>query len=112
MDDIELPVLETENGRWGNHVFGVRLLDDEQDRDRVMEILRRRYRVGTNVHFYPTHLHRFYRDRYPGVRLPNTEWLGRRSISLPLCTRYAADDCRYVVDALREVLDSGEATYR
>ncbi len=109
MDDIELPLFETDHGRWGNHVYGVRLLDNDQDRDRVMALLRQRYKIGTNVHFYPTHLHRFYRERYPEVHLPNTEWLGRRTISLPLCTRYGEEDCRYVVEALREVLDNGEA---
>lgn len=109
MDDIEVPVFETENGRWGNHVYGIRLLDDEQDRDRVMEVLRRDFRVGTNVHFYPTHLHRYYRTKYPNVRLPNTEWLGAHTLSLPLCTKYTAEDCEYVVSSLREVLDRGLA---
>jgi UDP-4-amino-4-deoxy-L-arabinose-oxoglutarate aminotransferase len=112
MADVETPVYETEQGRWGNHVYGIRLLDENQDRDRVMELLRRRYKVGTNVHFLPTHQHRYYRKRYPGVRLPNAEWLGGRVISLPLCTRYDDEDCRYVVDCLRDVLDSGLAVVR
>jgi len=105
MNDIEVPVHETADGRWGNHVYGIRLLDEDHDRDRVMEKLRE-YNIGTNIHFYPTHLHKFYRDKYPGVSLPETEWLGERLISLPLCTRYEAKDLEYVVAALRCVLDS------
>jgi UDP-4-amino-4-deoxy-L-arabinose-oxoglutarate aminotransferase len=109
MDDVEVPVFETESGRWGNHVYGIRILDDEQDRDRLMEVLRREYKIGSNVHFYPTHLHRYYRTKYPDVRLPNTEWLGERLLSLPLCTRYTVADCEYVAASLRDTLDRGLA---
>ena len=108
MNDIEIPIHETTEGKWGNHVYSIRLLDDSQDRNKVMEALRE-YKVGTNIHFYPTHMHTFYRDKYPEVSLPNTEWLGERLISLPLCTRYKSDDLEYVVKVLRHVLDSDQA---
>ena len=108
MKDIEIPIHETAEGKWGNHVYGIRLLDDSQDRNKVMETLRE-YKVGTNIHFYPTHMHRFYRDKYPEVSLPNTEWLGERLISLPLCSKYEPEDAEYVVALLRQVLDSGMA---
>lgn len=108
MDDIETPVFETAEGRWGNHVYGIRMLDDAVDRDAVMSAMRKR-RIGTNIHFFPIHLNHYYREKYPDVSLPSTEWLGERLISLPLCTRHSEDDLAYVVSSLREVLDSGEA---
>lgn len=108
MNDIEIPIHETTEGKWGNHVYGIRLLDDSQDRNKVMEALRE-YKVGTNIHFYPTHMHTFYRDKYPEISLPNTEWLGERLISLPLCSKYELGDLEYVVALLRQVLDSGIA---
>lgn len=108
INDVEIPIHETMEGKWGNHVYAIRLLDDSQDRNKVMEALRE-YKVGTNIHFYPTHMHAFYRDKYPEVSLPNTEWLGERLISLPLCTRYKSDDLEYVVKVLKHVLDSDQA---
>jgi dTDP-4-amino-4,6-dideoxygalactose transaminase len=108
MNDIEIPMHETTEGKWGNHVYGIRLLDDSQDRNKVMEALRE-YKVGTNIHFYPTHMHSFYRNKYPEVSLPNTEWLGEKLISLPLCSQYEPGDLEYVVALLRQVLDSGMA---
>jgi UDP-4-amino-4-deoxy-L-arabinose-oxoglutarate aminotransferase len=101
-----VPVHQTERGRWGNHVYGVRVIDERHDRDRVIEELRGRG-IGTNVHFYPVHRHRYYRERYPDVRLPVTEWLGERLLSLPLCSAYTPVDCRRVVSALCEVLETG-----
>lgn len=108
MSDIEIPIHKTTEGKWGNHVYGIRLLDDLQDRNKVMDTLRE-YKVGTNIHFYPTHMHTFYRDKYSEVSLPNTEWLGERLISLPLCSKYEPSDLEYVVALLRQVLDSGIA---
>jgi UDP-4-amino-4-deoxy-L-arabinose-oxoglutarate aminotransferase len=101
--EVEIPVFATDSGRWGNHVYGIRLLDDRMDRDQVMDRLRERG-IGTNIHFQPVHQHHYYRQKYPDVSLPNSEWLGERLISLPLCSAYAEGDVRRVVDALRETL--------
>jgi len=103
--DVETPVLETKTGKWGNHVYGIRLLDVHHDRDTVMAGLRD-WNIGTNIHFHPTHRHYYYRNKYPWVSLPNTEWLGQRLISLPLCTKHTEQDVAYVIHALRQVLDS------
>lgn len=108
MSDIEVPIYETQDGKWGNHFYGIRLLDDSLDRDKVMQRLRE-YKIGTNIHFYPTHLNKYYREKYPDVSLANTEWLGERLISIPLCTKYEFADCEYVVNALRDILDSATA---
>lgn len=108
MNDLDVAPFETEAGGWGDHLVVVRLLEENLNRDRVLECLRER-RVGTNIHFLPIHQHDFYRKQYPDVSLPNTEWLGQRILSLPLCTKYSENDVRYAVDALRDVLDSGEA---
>ncbi len=106
VEGVETPVFQTDIGKWGNHVYGVRLLGDAPDRDGVMAKLAE-YNIGVNIHFYPTHLHKYYRDKYPNVSLPNTEWLGERLISLPLCTRYEFEDLDYVAAALRHSLKPG-----
>jgi len=104
-EDIEIPVFKTEAGKWGNHVYGIRLLDNIYDRDAIMEKLRH-WNIGTNIHFHPTHLHYYYRKKYPLIKLTATEWLGKNLISLPLCTKYTQEDIMYVINVLRQVFDS------
>ncbi len=72
------------------------------DRDRLSQVLRD-YNIGTNIHFHPVHLHRFYRDKYPQVKLPVAEWLAPRLLTLPLCSRYARADVEYVVESLKDI---------
>jgi dTDP-4-amino-4,6-dideoxygalactose transaminase len=102
LDWLEKPVFTTSQGRWGNHVYVVKVLDDEVDRDRLMQVLRE-YNIGTNIHFHPVHLHLFYREKYPQVQLPVAEWLAPRLLSLPLCSRYTSADVEYVVAALQDI---------
>jgi len=102
LDWLETPVFTTPEGRWGNHVYVIKLLDDEIDRNRLMQVLKQ-YNIGTNIHFHPVHLHRFYREKYPRVKLPVAEWLASRLLTLPLCSRYARADVEYVVEALKDI---------
>lgn len=99
---LGLPVFSTADGHWGNHVYVVKVLDEEVDRDRLMERLRE-YNIGTNIHFYPVHLNKFYRDKYPDITLPNADWLANRLLTLPLCTRYTYSDLEYVAEALDDI---------
>ena len=99
---LEPTVRETPDGGWGNHVYIVKVVDPDVDRDAVMQALRK-YNVGTNIHFYPVHMNKFYAEKYPGVRLPVAEKLSQQLLSLPLCTKYTEGDLDYVVDALDEI---------
>ncbi|MGE5342989.1 MAG: DegT/DnrJ/EryC1/StrS family aminotransferase [Candidatus Omnitrophota bacterium] len=102
LDYIQTPVFETPNGKWGNHVYIVKFMDPDVDRDRFMAELKK-LNIGTNIHFYPVHQHLFYRKKYPNVALPDAEWLADRIMTLPLCTRYTRDDMRYTVEAVEYV---------
>ena len=99
---LERPTITDGDGRWGNHVYGIKVLDDDVDRDVMMQKLKE-YNIGTNIHFYPVHQQYYYDRKYPDVRLPVAEWLGQRLISLPLCTRYTRDDLAYVAEALDDI---------
>ena len=102
LDWLELPVHETDRGKWGNHVYVVKIVDDEVDRDKFMAELRK-LNIGTNLHFYPVHKNVFYEQKYPDVRLETAEWLMDRILTIPLCTKYSKDDLDYVSEALRFV---------
>ena len=102
---IETPVHKTNHGQWGNHVYVIKIRDESIDRDQFMKKLRE-YNVGTNLHFYPVHKNLYYEGKYPDVKLPNSEWLMDRILTLPLCTKYSKKDIEYVVEAVKEVYES------
>jgi UDP-4-amino-4-deoxy-L-arabinose-oxoglutarate aminotransferase len=39
--------------------------------------------IGTGLHFRAAHTQKYYRERFPDVSLPNTEWNSARICSLP-----------------------------
>jgi len=105
---IERPLFKTESGKWGNHVYVIKIIDEDIDRDKLMMELRK-FNIGTNLHFYPIHKNIFYEKKYPGVKLPVAEWLGERILSLPLCTKYSKDDIKYVCDCLNYIYENKTA---
>jgi len=104
-DWIERPVFKTEKGKWGNHVYVIKIKDEDIDRDKFMQELRK-LNVGTNLHFYPVHKNIYYEEKYPDVKLPNAEWLMNRILTIPLCTKYSKDDLEYVAEAMNYVYEN------
>lgn len=105
IDWLERPVFKTEKGKWGNHVYVIKLLDEDIDRDNFMAELRK-LNIGTNLHFYPVHKNIFYKEKYPDVTLPDSEWLMNRILTIPLCTKYSKKDLEYVTEALKFVYEN------
>lgn len=108
LDYIQRPLLETEFGKWGNHVYAIKFLDDNIDRNKFMVEMRKN-NIGTNIHFYPVHLNHFYRKKYPEVSLPNSEWLKDRLLTIPLCTKYCKNDLEYVFESIKYIYEKGLA---
>ncbi|HMS66014.1 MAG TPA: DegT/DnrJ/EryC1/StrS aminotransferase family protein [Ignavibacteria bacterium] len=105
IDWLERPVFKTEKGKWGNHVYVIKLMDEDIDRDNFMAELRK-LNIGTNLHFYPVHKNIFYKEKYPDVTLPDSEWLMNRILTIPLCTKYSKKDLEYVTEALKFVYEN------
>ena len=63
-------------------------------------------RIGAGVHYRPVHQHPWYRLTYGARtgRLPNAEWVGARTFSLPLTGGMTDEDAADVVRALRLIL--------
>jgi len=104
-DWIERPVFKTEYGKWGNHVYVIKILDDDINRDKLMQELRK-FNIGTNLHFYPVHKNIFYEKKYPDEKLPVAEWLMDRILTLPLCTKYSVEDLEYVKASLDHIYEN------
>lgn len=87
------------------HLFILRI-DPERcgmDREAFMKALQEQS-IGTGIHFIATHLHTYYRQRFPGVHLPNTEWNSARLCSIPLFPDMTPDDVERVVGAIETSL--------
>lgn len=52
-------------------------------RDNLMAALKEKG-IGTGLHFRAAHTQKYYRERFPDVSLPNSEWNSARICSLPL----------------------------
>lgn len=88
------------------HLFILRI-DAERcgrDREAFMKALQEQ-NIGTGIHFIATHLHTWYRQRFPNIHLPNTEWNSARLCSIPLFPDMTADDVDRVVGAIENTLD-------
>jgi UDP-4-amino-4-deoxy-L-arabinose-oxoglutarate aminotransferase len=91
------------------HLFILRI-DAERcglDREAFMKGLQEQ-NIGTGIHFIATHLHTYYRQRYPNIYLPNTEWNSARLCSIPLFPDMTTDDVNRVVDAIENVMDRSQ----
>lgn len=86
------------------HLFIIRV-DEAKcgiSRDGLMAELKSR-NIGTGLHFRAAHTQKYYRERYPHLSLPNTEWNSDRICSIPLFPDMTDDDTTRVISALRDI---------
>src|SRR5471030_2873831 len=89
------------------HLFILRI-DAERcglDREAFMKALQEQ-NIGTGIHFIATHMHSYYRQRFPTVQLPNTEWNSTRLVSIPLFPDMTFDDVERVASAIETIVES------
>lgn len=89
------------------HLFMVRV-DETQcgiTRDALMAALQA-HGIGTGLHFRAVHTQKYYRERYPHLHLPETEWNSASLMTLPLFPDMQDSDVDRVVAALTSILES------
>ncbi|KML66096.1 UDP-4-amino-4-deoxy-L-arabinose aminotransferase [Pectobacterium peruviense] len=89
------------------HLFMVRV-DETQcgiSRDDLMAALQT-HGIGTGLHFRAVHTQKYYRERYPHLHLPETEWNSASLMTLPLFPDMQDSDVDRVVAALTSILES------
>ncbi|WP_340608797.1 UDP-4-amino-4-deoxy-L-arabinose aminotransferase [Xenorhabdus bharatensis] len=88
-----------------HHLFMVRV--DQKvcgiDRDTFMIRLKER-NIGSGLHFRAAHTQKYYRERYPTLSLPESEWNSATLCSLPLFPDMSNDDVDRVVNAVLEII--------
>ncbi|MBI4093734.1 DegT/DnrJ/EryC1/StrS family aminotransferase [Candidatus Kaiserbacteria bacterium] len=103
---IILPAPVAKGDRHAYHLYTV-LLDDSRTkvtRDKFLEEMTKR-NIGCGVHFYALHLQPVYQKLlgHKEGDLPNTEWIGAHTASIPLSAKLSDDDVRDVVEAMRNL---------
>jgi dTDP-4-amino-4,6-dideoxygalactose transaminase len=93
--------------RHARHLYTV-LLDPERagmSRNEFVQRLKAE-NIGTGIHFTALHLHSYYARTFgftPG-RFPAAEFIGERTVSLPLSAKLTEEDVEDVIAAVRRVL--------
>ncbi|MBP2170830.1 UDP-4-amino-4-deoxy-L-arabinose-oxoglutarate aminotransferase [Erwinia toletana] len=88
------------------HLFIIRV-DPQRcglTRDELMQALNDR-KIGTGLHFLAAHSQKYYRERFPALSLPETEWNAQRICSIPLFPGMTDDDASRVIAALRDIAE-------
>jgi dTDP-4-amino-4,6-dideoxygalactose transaminase len=103
-DGISIPFSKFK-GNPSYHLFPI-LVPPSINRNNMMERLKD-FGIQTSVHYPPVHLFSFYRRRF-GLRegmLPKTEEVSRREVTVPLHPRMDAEDVKWIVRKMKEVLE-------
>jgi UDP-4-amino-4-deoxy-L-arabinose-oxoglutarate aminotransferase len=105
---VNTPYLPLIRPQWQHkhawHLFIIRV-DESRcgiTRNELMDALKAKG-IGTGLHFRAAHTQKYYRERYPALSLPDTEWNSERICSIPLFPTMSDDDVTRVITALREV---------
>ncbi|MBI2612514.1 DegT/DnrJ/EryC1/StrS family aminotransferase [Candidatus Kaiserbacteria bacterium] len=101
-----LPASVEKGDRHAHHLYTI-LIDTDKTkitRDEFLNGMTKR-NIGTGVHFRPLHLQPYYRKTLGGKvgDLPNAEWIGERTASIPLSAKLTDDDVRDVIEAIKDV---------
>lgn len=84
------------------HIMPI-VLPRESNRAEVIAAMRTSG-VQTTIHYPPTHLFSYYKNRFPGVHLPETEDFAQRELTLPLHPKMEEGHVDLAVSALVDAL--------
>jgi dTDP-4-amino-4,6-dideoxygalactose transaminase len=101
-----LPAPIEKGDRHAYHLYTV-LVDTDKtkiSRDQFLNEMTKR-NIGTGVHFRALHLQPFYREHfgYKEGELPNSEWVGERTVSIPLSPKLTDEDVTDVIEAISDI---------
>lgn len=104
---VELPAPIPRDIHHNKHLYTL-LIDKKRSglsRDEFMMALHKRG-IGSGAHFIPAHLHKYYRERFGYRRgdYPNAEYVGDRTVSLPLSAKLTMPEAKRIIKAVREII--------
>jgi dTDP-4-amino-4,6-dideoxygalactose transaminase len=104
---LTIPWAADTRDRHARHLYTVLLDIDRAGMSRNEFVSRlKEENVGTGIHFTPLHLHSYYARTFGFTRglFPSAEYVGDRTVSLPLSPKMTDEDVEDVVSAVHRVL--------
>lgn len=88
------------------HIFPI-LLDKDINRQSYMTYLREKG-IQTSIHYPPVHSFSYYQNdlKYSAVRLPITEDIGKREVTLPMYPSLSENEVDYIVHAIKKLFNN------
>lgn len=106
--ELILPAAESVNTKHARHLFAIllRLEKLRISRDDFIDQLIK-MNIGSGVHFNPVHLHEYYRKTFGFTEgmFPHAEFVGARTVSLPLGANLTKRDIQDVIIAVKWLVD-------
>ncbi len=105
--ELITPAPEEVNTYHARHLYAILI------RPELLQITRNEFinrllalNIGTGVHFSPLHLHPYYQKTYHFRQgdFPKAEFIGERTISLPLGANLAMSDVQYIIKAVKYII--------
>lgn len=105
--ELTLPKEEEKDTYHARHLYAILLKPEKMkiSRDEFVDKLIK-LNIGSGVHFNPVHLYDFYRKTYGFKKgdYPNAEFVGARTISLPLSAATSEHDIRDVISGVKLII--------
>jgi dTDP-4-amino-4,6-dideoxygalactose transaminase len=107
ISELILPQSEEEGNFHGHHLFAILVRPEKLKIDRdefISELIKNN--IGSGVHFYPVHLHPYYQKTfgYKKGDFPKAEFIGERTISLPLGANLTEKDVNDVIKTINQLI--------
>jgi len=104
---VTLPAQSEKGTKHARHLYTI-LIDKKKTgitRDEFMKKMHEQG-IGTGVHFNPVHRHKYYRNRwsYKIGDFPNAEYIGARTVSIPLSAKFSLVDARRIAETIKNIL--------
>ncbi len=105
--ELILPKPEEPNTRHARHLYAILIKPEllKISRDKFIDTLIKE-NIGSGVHFNPIHLYEYYRKTYGWKKgdFPHAEFIGARTISLPLSAAMTERDIKDVIAAVKLII--------
>lgn len=107
LPELILPAPEEKNTRHARHLYAILIRPEmlKITRDKFVDTLIKE-NIGSGVHFNPIHLYDYYRKSFGFKKgdYPNAEFVGARTISLPLSAATSPRDIHDVICAVKKII--------
>lgn len=104
MPELITPKTEEKNTYHARHLYAILVRPEKLkvNRDQFINNLIK-LNIGSGVHFYPVHLHPYYRKTFGFKKgdFPQAEFVGERTVSLPLGANLTRKDIMDVIGAVK-----------